>query len=210
MGHVTKRTVWCDIDIDTTLGQIFLQERWQYEWLAPPPMSPWTYKEQYAFHHGADRSIWGIWSNRTRLDVQGRSEFARRFAHQGVTIHLDIEWVLRNPHWNVKVTKIAKGRQLTSSTDWIAHTLELDSEDLRLRADIDQIPVTHEFGHAVGNSKFSHAAHGDEYAAGSAYQYDSQSIMHSGSQLRKRHFDTIIEQLDTMIPSTKFLATGIL
>lgn len=36
MGHVVREIAWCTIDIDTRMGRVFLQERWQYIWKVQP------------------------------------------------------------------------------------------------------------------------------------------------------------------------------
>src|SRR6187200_3615730 len=106
MGHVVKELPWCTIDIDTTAGFVFLQERWKYEWLLTGDLAAWTYTEKKTFHDSADRAIWRAWSYRAKLGVEGTSAFARRFLGKGIPINLDVKWVLKNEHWNVKVYKV--------------------------------------------------------------------------------------------------------
>ena len=70
----------------------------------------------------------------------------------------------------------------------------------------ENLPAAHEFGHAVGNSK--HAAsghgHGDEYKDGSDYKEERASMMNWGTELKKRHADHIIWELNKIIPNTRF------
>jgi len=93
VGHVVREVPWCVIDLDTTEGRIFLQERWLYVWEADPGQSAWTLEEKRAFHTRADRAIWAAWSNRVSMNVDGTSTFARRFKGKAVPINLDIRWV---------------------------------------------------------------------------------------------------------------------
>ncbi len=68
-----------------------------------------------------------------------------------------------------------------------------------------QYPVAHEFGHAVGNSIYaSNGMHGDEYKVTSSYYSDKISIMNAGMELRDRHLDFILSQLNTIINNTTF------
>lgn len=65
-----------------------------------------------------------------------------------------------------------------------------------------QPTVAHEFGHAADNT--SVLSRGDEYHPTSPHHADQRSIMHTGAQLRARHFRTIIEEMNQMIPGTIF------
>lgn len=65
-----------------------------------------------------------------------------------------------------------------------------------------QYPSVHEFGHILGNSYVFNR--GDEYNSSSVHFSDKASIMNVGSKIRDRHLWYIIEQLNTMIPSTTF------
>lgn len=174
-----------------------------------PPLSPWTLEEKRNFHNRADRNIWAAWSNRARFNVTGTSGFARRFQASGVSINLDIRWVTANEHWNVTVWKIPANQLRISNVRWNSRTIELDTNDFTTRvfnnaagATTRQIPVAHEFGHAVGNTAVLNR--GDEYNNTSPHVNDNASILHSGSQLRDRHFITIIDEMNTMIPNCTF------
>ncbi|MDQ6434709.1 hypothetical protein RB623_11700 [Mesorhizobium sp. LHD-90] len=211
MGHVVKELDWCTIDIDTTNGFVFFQERWKYEWLLTGALSAWTYAEKKKFHDSADRAIWSAWSFKAKLSVSGTSAFARRFIGKGIPINLDVRWVLKDQHWDVKVYKVAKGTYRTSNVNWEDRIIEFDTNDFDVKnfengddPDTKQIAVAHEFGHAVGNSKHVSPNRGDEYKPGHVNVHDHASIMNHGNQLRSRHFQTIIEQMDTMIPDTTF------
>jgi hypothetical protein len=210
MGHVVREAGFCVIDIDTVEGRIFLQERWQYAWLTSGAVTPWTLAEKRAFHHSADRAIWAAWSNRVLLNVAGTSPFAVRFNGRGIPINLDIRWVTANPHWNVNVTKIPAGTFRVSNVQWAARIINLDTEDFTTRTICGgtprvcdtQTPVAHEFGHAAGNTAV--LARGDEYPASSPNVNDHASILNHGHALRRRHFRTILDELNRMIPHATF------
>jgi hypothetical protein len=221
MSHVVRKLTWCEIDLDTKTGAVFIQLRWQYVWAVAAGQSAWTLPQKRHFHNSADRAIWASWSNRAALSVAGTSSFARAFASRPVSVELDIRWVTHTPHWTVTVTKIAAGTVATSSVQWTARTITLDSEDVVPRercipaagppstpggptpvACFKQIPVAHEFGHAAGNTAV--LSRGDEYGTGHVHEADATSMLNIGTQLRDRHFTTIIDELNTMIPNTTF------
>lgn len=211
MGHVTRDTSRCVIDIDTVSGQILLQQRWAYRWHVQSGLSPWTLNEKRRFHTRADRAVWAVWSNRARLSVSGGSDFARRHVRAGVPINLDIDWVLSGQHWTVNVTKVPAGQFYPSQVFWNQRQIQLGGHDYEAETrnvtggTRRQRTVAHEFGHSAGNTGV--LARGDEYPKPSrisAHEADDQSIMHVGEQLRERHFRTIIEELDQMIPDTRF------
>lgn len=226
MAHVVRKLTWCEIDLDTNTGAVFIQLRWQYVWAVQAGQSAWTLAQKRNFHNSADRAIWASWSNRATLSVTGTSHFAKAFATRPVTIELDIRWVTINPHWTVTVTKIPAGTVATSSVQWNARTITLDSEDIVARercrtaagppatpggspplACFKQIPVAHEFGHAAGNTAV--LSRGDEYNAGHANEADHTSMLNIGTQLRNRHFQTILDELNSMIPNTTFAVAKI-
>jgi hypothetical protein len=110
--------------------------------------------------------------------------------------------------WTVTVKKIAPGDFAQSSVVWNSRTITLDTNDINARTisasrpTNQQFPAAHEFGHAAGNTAV--LGRGDEYPATSPHAGDFRSMMNQGSELRNRHFDTIIEELNTMIPNTTF------
>jgi hypothetical protein len=221
MAHVVRKLNWCEIDLDTNTGAVFIQLRWQYVWAVQGALPAWTLQQKRHFHNSADRAIWASWSNRVTLSVAGTSSFARAFATRPVTVELDVRWVTNNPHWTVTVTKIPANATATSSVQWTAHTITLDSNDIVPRercvpaagppatpggsgpmACFKQIPVAHEFGHAAGNTGVLNR--GDEYNAGHANEADATSMLNIGNELRNRHFTTILEELNRMVPNTTF------
>ena len=213
MSHVVRETPWCVIDIDTSAGSIFLQERWFYVWKCKDGQPAWTVEEKRNFHNRADRAIWATWSFRVKLRAHGASAFARKFKDCDIGINFDIRWVLTGGHWTVTVTKIPADQQETSFVRWNDRQISLDTNDVNERKrtrggrDYKQFPVAHEFGHAVGNT--SVLGRGDEYGADHAHKDDRASIMNVGNSLRVRHFDTVIAELDQMIPDTTFTVRAV-
>jgi hypothetical protein len=112
-------------------------------------------------------------------------------------------WASSDEHWNVTVQKIAQGLWAESSVNWQTREIELDTNDFDtvVRRSFKQIPIVHEFGHAIGYSRMNDPAWGDEYRTTST---DSTSRMHLGSEMRPRFFGQILRELDTMIPDTRF------
>lgn len=210
MAHVTKELPWCVIDIDTLTGRVFLQQRWKYTWLLRPPMTAWTATERSAFHSNADKAIWASWSNKAKLKVVGTSAFAKKFIGKGLPINLDIRRVTSGHHWTVNVTKVNPSTFVTSNVRWASRIINLDTNDFQTKnfthttapLKTIQYAVSHEFGHAAGNT--STLGRGDEYKTGHAHFSDHGSIMHSGNQLRARHFQTILDEMNKMIPGCTF------
>jgi len=195
-----------DIYIEEASSAILVREKWMYTWI-DNGFPTWTYKEKKDFHDKADNIIWQNWGGKLKVGVNGSSTFAQRNKTKHFTIKFDIEWVLTNEHWKVRVTKIARGTEKTSSIQWPYRTINLDSEDVYMRRTFHQIPVAHEFGHTVGNSTYAATGmHGDEYKPTSPYYSDTNSMMHIGLELRKRHIDFLILELNQMMPNTTFYA----
>lgn len=207
MGHVTSETDWCTIDINTSTGQIVFQERWQYNWLIFGDVPDWTLSEKRCFHQRADDMIWGVWSNRGWFQATGVSDFARQFAGRKLPISFDIRWVTSDRHWLVSATKVPDGyRRHPSRIDWKTRQVFICSEDFKRDRHAGGI-VAHEFGHAVGNSWVM--KRGDEYKETSPHHKDKASVMNTGRQVRPRHFRTIIDALNKMMPDTRFVVGGV-
>ncbi len=132
-------------------------------------------------------------------------------------INLDIRWVLTGQHWTVNVTKVPQGKFYPSQVFWAQRAIQLGSRDYAtVQRTVNgqkrsQRTVAHEFGHSAGNTGM--LKRGDEYpkksGPASPHVKDDQSIMHVGEQLRDRHFITITEELNQMIPGTTFRLVGI-
>jgi hypothetical protein len=210
MAHVVRKTDWCDIDINTTTGFVFFQQRWQYNWICASGQGAWTLEQKRRFHNRCDHAIWQAWSYRAKLSVAGTSDFARRFSKTPLSINLDVRWLSAMPHCTVTVTKIAAGGFLTSEVFWTTRKISLDSEDFQTVQKCDstglicrsQVPVAHEFGHAAGNTAV--LSRGDEYRTTSPHVSDYDSILNIAGTVRSRHFTTILEEMNKMIADTTF------
>lgn len=217
MGHVTRDTGRAVIDIDTITGQILLAQKWAYRWHKETGLQDWTQAEKRDFHRRSDLAVWAVWSNRAKFSVAGPSPFARKFGRRLLPINLDIEWVLTGQHWTVNVTKVAPNKFYPSQVFWAQRAIQLGSRDYAtVQRSMNggkrrQRTVAHEFGHAAGNTGM--LQRGDEYpkktGQASPHVQDDQSIMHVGEQLRRRHFLTITEELNQMIPGTIFRLAGV-
>jgi hypothetical protein len=117
--------------------------------------------------------------------------------------------------WAVRVTKVPACTFRQSSVEWTARRINFDTEDFTTRTICGgtprvcgtQVPVAHELGHAIGNTAV--LGRGDEYRATSSNVTDHQSIMHSGHRLRSRHFQTLLDEMNQMIPGTRFSVASI-
>jgi hypothetical protein len=202
MGHVTRETGRCNIDLDTTTGQIFSVQKWKYVWRVSPSMPAWTVREKQFFHRRADLMVWNIWSNRATFTVTGTSDFAKRFAGKSLPVNFDVNWTLTDTHWTTYVIKVPAGN-LTHNTrvEWATKEIFLCTEDFVTTSHAGGV-IAHEFGHSMGNTYVLNR--GDEYKPASPHNTDSASVMHVGRTLRTRHFRTMIEEMNKMIPNTTF------
>lgn len=211
MSHITKEVPWCTIDIDTKVGKIVVVERWRYDWINSPPYRRWTPAEMQAFHQQVQREIWAAWSNRAFLVAAGTSAFAKSHSGRSIPVFMDVRRVLAKHHWDVSVNRVPDGVVARSRTSWWGRRIILDTHDVlpRVRCELPpvqicttQIPVAHEFGHTIGNTEAF--ARGDEYEAKSQHRNDVGSMMNWGMELRKRHFDQLLMELNGAIEDTTF------
>ena len=216
MSKHTRKLPWCDITIDGAAGRILVTQKWKYDWLldtsttADTP-SAWTDDEKTAFHANASSAITKAWSRKATFTVAGESEFAKTYSTTSFSLGFQIRHVTAGSHWKVNVKKAKSEKFLRSNILWNARIINLDTNDLsstlKYRSPdntvlVYQIPVAHEFGHTIGN--VPSLKRGDEYLSSSSHKADHQSILHSGNRLRKRHFSTIDEEIDKVIPDTVF------
>lgn len=202
MGHIVKELDWATIDIALDGSLIFVRLDWMYNWKIRNGLTPWTLSERRAFHRQADIAVWGGWSKRVHVRATGTSSVAKRLSSTAIPVNFDIRWVLKKPHWTVEVTKIPRNSFKRSSVAWKNRKINLDSEDTKMRKDRQQVPVAHEFGHAIGNTVV--LGRGDEYNSGHEHKTDTKAMMNVGRELRPRYFRTLIEELNKMIPGVTF------
>lgn len=202
-----------DIHIEEDRGTILIKQKWKYSWFKEANASEWTYLEKQKFHKEIDNIIWNSWGAHFFLKVTGTSDFAKRNEKTRWDVNFDIQWVTNSEHWEVNVTKYASDYtgNPTSSVRWNSRIIKLDTKDTSWRKRVRnqkkyyQYPISHEFGHTVGNSIYaSSGMHGDEYSSTSSYLSDKHSLMNIGNNLRDRHLDFIISQLNLMLPNSNF------
>ncbi len=208
MPHIVSELDWGTIDIVVHESRVFFQQRWKYSWQVEVPFRDWTLAEKRAFHAEVNRQIWRSWSDRVTLSVSGTSSFARRFAGVRLPINLDVRWVLSDEQWNVTAWKTAVFQR--GSINWGPRRVTLYANDTGPRSACTSAApqvcttgfrtVPHEYGHAIGNT--STLGRGDEYVSASPNLADTDSIMNIGTQLRQRHFRTLLEAMNAMIPDT--------
>jgi len=209
MGHLARETDRMTIDVNTDANIVWVRQRWHYSWLTAPKLDDWTLGERRAYHKRFEAAVLRGWNNRATLRVMGSSPFAKSMARASLSVRLDLQWVLSNPHWMVTVKKIPAEQFDVSKVNWGQRRIWLDTNDLTWRKfgigkdGTRQLPVQHEFAHAFGN--VPERGHGDEYRDGSPYQDDNRSIVNVGDQLRTRHFDHLLSELNQMVPDTRFI-----
>ena len=204
MAHLVSKLPWGDIDLDTTAGRIFFQQKWKYTWTKVGAASEWTTAQKRNFHNTLDKQVWSVWSMKIKIKAVGGT-LARRFP-AGLPINFDVKWVLAAGHWTVNARKLVPGGNYRSNVLFASRIINLDSEDLTPHsvgndagASSDGFrTVPHEFGHTLGN------ANDDEYTAGAADLADTDSILNIGKQLRGRHLNDIITELNKLVPDSNF------
>lgn len=201
------------IDVDTGKNIVWVRQKWLYEWIAASGLPDWTYREKRAYHRRFEAAVLRSWNNRATLRVQGGSPMAKSMMHVHLSVRLDIQWVMKDPHWTVTVRKIPANQFDVSFVNWGKRRISLDTNDLSWRyfgsgeVATRQLPIAHEYGHAFGN--VPQAGHGDEYKDDSPYKDDNKSIINVGNTLRARHFDHLVSELNQMVPDTRFVVGSV-
>lgn len=211
MGHITKKTAYFDIDINSESKNILVIQKWKYEWLTNG-FSSWTYEERQKMHKSFEHVIDATWSNNAKVKVSGNSKYAELHNKEIFSITFDVQWITATPfHFKVEVRKVApKNYENIPNVQWNKNLIQLYSVDTTALTKVGapsgtkQKNVAHEFGHAIGNTSAIKGMHADEYKKTSSYFEEKTSIMNVGMQLNKRHFDYLQQELNTMIPNTRF------
>lgn len=221
-----KKTDRMDIYLEESRGIILVREKWKYNWLNAMGTSHWDYFHRRDFHEKADRIIWKTWSNRYKLRTKGTSDLAKKFSHHSLVVNFDIQWVFENAHWEVDVKKIRpNGISPTSEVKWNERKIILDTKDTQLTYkgsyngnNFYQFPVSHEFGHTIGNSFYAMKeigknTRGDEYRTenflNGGFRFDFESVMNVGNHLRTRHIEYILYQLNQSLSNTSFYLSSL-
>ena len=203
--NFVRDTDRCTLTLDARLPRLFFRQRWQYMWIAAPGQAAWTHSEKRQFHTAADRMIWDVWSNRVFVTVTGATQNAPSLAGKLVPVSFDIEWALRDGHWIVEVRKVPDGYMgHPTRVEWSNRRIFLCTEDFEKTRHAGGI-VAHEFGHSMGNTGVLNR--GDEYRPTSPHHADKASVINVGRELRTRHFRTMLEEMNQMIPGVRFSAT---
>jgi len=223
--NYSKNTDRLDIYINDQAKTITIRQRWKYVWRydAQKSIKPWAVDEKQYFHKQAVFLIKSIWETAPRVNIRGDSDFVKSNAGRSFQFRFDIEKVNAGEHWTISANKVPNGSKFRSWTDWRNGKIVLDILDTGSRVihfnghTNYQIPVVHEFGHAIGNVPSIYGgSQGDEYTVGSPldsfirlqdispYHTDYSSVMNRGSDLRARHFEYLLRELNTMISSTTF------
>jgi hypothetical protein len=207
MAIYAIKTDRMDITLDLSSGYIFVQQKWRYNWIDESGKNPWTLQEKRDFHNKADQLIWKFWSSKAYAFMTGNTALAQRYRGSKFKINLDIKWVIgrETEHWNIDVYKVPVGVFRGSFVRWANRQIELDSQDTIPRTDLlNQVPVTHEFGHTFRHSGSSNYGTLDEYPDTSPHAADRYSIMNRGTEVRNRHYDYLKQQLNLLLPSASF------
>ncbi len=206
MATYRKSTERMDFLIEEDCKKITITQKWRYIFLKESRASEWTDKEKSLLHLRINELIEDSWSKAFSLKVIGNSDFVERNKKTKWIIDFDISWVGYGEHWFVYITKTAEGSSGNNSTVyWFRGQIVINTNDLKEESykGLHRTVFLHEFGHTLRNIAYYNT--GDEYRSKSLFYDDKASIMNLSTEIRERHFGFLIEQLNEMIPKTKFI-----
>ncbi len=209
MTTYRRSTDRMDFIIEEDCKRITIHQKWNYNFINARNTSSWTATEEKNFHVQLNALVADSWGDSFSLKVKGNSEFAKRNIKTRWKVVFDIEWVKFGEHWTVNLTKYPKGHKIVPSrVFWGEREIKIDTNDTRTEnrfrdnVSYKQQTILHEFGHAIGNVSIE--GKGDEFWQRNNHYSDGNSIMNIGNQIRERHLDYVIEELNHIIPFSKF------
>jgi len=153
----------------------------EFDFTTGPDGQTWTAQEKEQFMADYRDAIEDAWSGHTITTDDG----------QEVKLDINLDLGVRDDadtseNWNIEVVKIDKGGFNQSYVIPSQNTGRFDSEDVvpvNKGASDPQVGAAHEFGHMIGLP--------DEYNgnAGPDAEKDTDSLMHTGMDVRERHLD---------------------
>lgn len=218
-----KSTPYFDIQIIESNFEIIVTQRWR---IINNPRMPLEKIEH--FKRMAKLIIDALWNSKFWVRVKGTSRFAIKNKRIVFSIRFQLEWVYRGEHWRVDLSPTSRVSRVDWYNRRIKLDLEDTQLQKKLGSDgkILQYPIAHEFGHTIGNIRgfvslayipskpyqlFHRVRHDDEYKKGGdspsikyenrlrrQYVLDKNSIMNIGNQIRDRHIDFILLELNSM------------
>lgn len=196
-----KKTKRMNFHVHGDKQTILVRQYWKYNYSTKGGASNWTSAEKRAFHKNIEKVIRAAWGGKFVLDVGGKSDFAKYYDKKRFTVKFDIDPKSSGAHWTVEAIKIPKGNFSRSWVNWGTQTIQLDTEDM-VEVDkgggkgVKQSGAAHEFGHTIKSP--------DEYIGDTFHRFQKKSIMNRGMQIKKRHAAYLVDQLNRMIPDTRF------
>ena len=155
----------------------------EFDFTTGPDGQTWTPETRQQFIDDYKQVVEGAWSGHTITGEDG----------QQVTLDVNLDVseqddVADNQNWSAQIIKIDEGGFSQSYVIPSQNTGVFDSEDVKpveKGASDPQVGAAHEFGHMIGLP--------DEYngSAGPEAAKDTDSIMHTGMDVRGRHMDII-------------------
>lgn len=177
---------------------------------------PWSLAERDIFHKECNSNIQTYLSGKIRLSVSGTSEFAIRNSRKKFTVIFCINPVTSGEHWTIHARKLGGSYQKYSR---VAHHYEravlyqygagsIESRETIVssgkRIESRQVSVVHEFLHTLTDKIDDYDQGKFPHIKGSAFLDDTESVRHSGMELRNRHFEELLVSINKIIPNTSF------
>ena len=155
-----------------------------------PNGQTWTDAEKTQYMEDFKNTVESSWSGRTFTTDDGQEV--------KLNVNLNIKEDMTGENWNVDIVKINPGEFNQSYVIPSQNTGVFDSGDVMgvpKGANEPQKAAAHEFGHMIGLP--------DEYngRGGPEAQKDTNSIMHTGMELRERHFDIAESWVENQLPA---------
>lgn len=226
-----KSTPYFDIQIIESNFQIIVSQRWKIIHNHKISLEKIEH-----FKRMTKNIIDVLWNNKFWVRVKGTSRFAIKNKRTVFSIQFQLEWVHRRAHWKVDLFPTDRQSSVNWHNRYIELDLEDTQlqEKVGSNGKIFQYPIAHEFGHTIGNIRefvsLSHMSsrpyqlfhkinHDDEYKIEGTsaiirkenhlrkrYISDKNSIMNIGNQIRDRHIDYILLELNSLfLDDTEFI-----
>lgn len=197
-----------EVVLDTEASTVTVIQRWKCNFLTYTSREQWQEEEMRNFRRQIHRVIDEVWGSKAYVyPLPEDNRFYEQYSNKTFIIKVKIEFVRDFEDWSVDIYK-ARPNELEdwndAHVDWANKKIRLTShattEYKNKPLESSTSPgsrywiAAHEFGHAMGYV----GPFADEYTPGNPQRFDTLSVMNIGSEVRKRHFETVCSILDSL------------